>query len=350
MYTRTSDQKIKTIVNNGKANFGTYNEIPQKLDIRAMRSPYAGVPLPSFISKIRIKSRLNYIFDLKDFMGFTEFYDFKAFGLAEILLWNKNTGIKYAYHAFMANPHRFVPTATAKGRCACYKHTRRIKVSWGREHRHTALSFSLKGDKIRPAIEGFCISAINEKIHTDTLFVNPCPTSSRCSASWISTMSVKGKIEVNHEAAEQTSGLAAMIVNRAYYKFRSRINFCLGMGKVKDKDIIFHIKTSTMDAVNSDDYNDNLLSVDGEVTCLPSVYITHPFGSSKKWIIQDTENMVDLTFESESDHYRHMSFIVSKIEMHILYGKFEGVIKTKDGQDIKISGFAGFARDQLLRV
>lgn len=350
MYTRTSDQKIKTIVNNGKANFGTYNEIPQKLDIRAMRSPYAGVPLPSFISKIRIKSRLNYIFDLKDFMGFTEFYDFKAFGLAEILLWNKNTGIKYAYHAFMANPHRFVPTATAKGRCACYKHTRRIKVSWGREHRHTALSFSLKGDKIRPAIEGFCISAINEKIHTDTLFVNPCPTSSRCSASWISTMSVKGKIEVNHEAAEQTSGLAAMIVNRAYYKFRSRINFCLGMGKVKDKDIIFHIKTSTMDAVNSDDYNDNLLSVDGEVTCLPSVYITHPFGSSKKWIIQDTEGMIDLTFEPVSIDDRTLNVIALRRVSKSLYGKFEGTLLTGKGEKLSFKNLSGIINSSSLRL
>ena len=78
--------------------------------------------------------------------------------------------------------------------------------------------------------------------------------------------------------------------------------------------------------------------------------MTQPFGLGKKWIIQDTENMVDLTFEPSSRINRELSLFAFKILVSNIYGKFEGVLKTQDGEDIKISGFGGIARDQLLRV
>ena len=57
-------------------------------------SPYAGIPLPTFLSRLRIKSRLNYIFSLDKIFGRVDFFDFKVFGLAEVILWEKETSKK----------------------------------------------------------------------------------------------------------------------------------------------------------------------------------------------------------------------------------------------------------------
>ena len=58
MYSRQIDEPPLHIIENGKAHFGTFSGVSPKIDIKGMRAPYAGVPLPAFISNLRIKSRL----------------------------------------------------------------------------------------------------------------------------------------------------------------------------------------------------------------------------------------------------------------------------------------------------
>lgn len=350
MYIREFDQAPDHIIKNGKAEFGTYEGVSPKIDIRGMRAPYAGIPLPAFISRVRIKSRLNYVFSLDDYIGMTDFFDFKAFGLGQLIFWNKQTGVKYVYHTFMENPRRFVPNTTSKGRCASYKKNRLIKVSWGRNHKHTAFSFNVKGDKVRPSAEGFCMAVMNDKNHTDSMFVNPSPTSSRCTATWFTSMSVKGNIQINGQESKDSEGLAAMILNRSYYKFRSRTDFCVGLGKSRGKDIIFHIKSSNLDAANADTYNDNILIVDGNKTALPPVYITHPFGTDSNWIIQDTEGMVDLTFTPVSKDERVLNIIAIRQVSSSVYGTFEGTLLTKEGEKLSFRGVKGIMNSSKLRM
>lgn len=350
MYVRQFEKAPDHIINNGKAAFGTYTGVSPRIDIKGMRAPYAGIPLPAFISRVRIKSRLNYIFTLEDYIGYIEFYDFKAFGLGEIIFWNKQTGVKYVYHTFMENPRRFVPQATSYGRCASYKKNRHIKISWGRNHKHTAMTFKVKGDKHRPDAEGFCMAMMSDKNHTDAMFVNPSPVNARCSATWVNSMSIRGGIELNGQPAKDTYGLAAMILNRSYYKFRSNSIFCIGLGKVKNKDIIFHIKTSNMDAANADSYNDNILIADGIQTALPPVYITHPLGTDNNWVIQDTEGMVDLTFSPISKDERILNIIAIRRTSNTVYGTFEGTLLTKDGEKLSFKGVTGIMNSSKLRM
>lgn len=131
MYSRQFTEPPEHLVQNGKAHFGSFNGVSPKTDIRGMRAPYAGVPVPSIISNLRIKSRLEYIFSLKDFIGLSQFYDFKVIGLGEIIFWSKETGKKYVYHTIMPPRRRFVPVLTTRGICACYRKPRFMKISWG---------------------------------------------------------------------------------------------------------------------------------------------------------------------------------------------------------------------------
>ena len=83
MYSREFSEPPKQIIQKGKAEFGTYEGVSAKIDIKGMRAPYAGIPLPHFISSLRIKSRLNYAFSLDKFIGLAAFIDFKFIGLGE---------------------------------------------------------------------------------------------------------------------------------------------------------------------------------------------------------------------------------------------------------------------------
>ena len=60
--------------------------------------------------------------------------------------------------------------------------------------------------------------------------------------------------------------------------------------------------------------------------------------------------MVDLTFTPVSDIRRDVSFLVMKSQLRTIFGTFEGVIKTKNGEDIVLHNFEGVAKNQLLRL
>ena len=350
MYSRQFSEPPEHLVQNGKAHFGSFNGVSPKTDIRGMRAPYAGIPVPSIISNLRIKSRLEYIFSINDFIGLSQFYDFKVIGLGEIIFWNKDNGKKYVYHTIMPPRRRFVPVLTTRGICACYRKARFMKISWGRQHKHHALTFKVKGDSARPDAEGYVYSPLQDDMHTDSLFVCPSPASSRCSATWFSSMKVQGHIAINGEKAEDSEGLGMMILNRAYYKFHSKSTASYGIGNINGKNIVFYLKTSNMDAADSDTYNCNMLVVDGKQTALPPVYITHPFGFDKSWIIQDTESMVDLTFTPLSVNSRTLNLIAMRTNYYTMYGTFEGVLLDSNGEKIILKNFPGLLHKGMIRL
>lgn len=350
MYYRELTEPPVQIIENKKANFGTYKDVCQKLDIKGMFAPYAGVPVPAFISNLRIKSRLNYIFNVEKYIGLTEFFDFKIFGFSNLIIFDKESGKKYNYFNIMGPKRRYIPTNTEKGSCISYKKTRYIKVSWGRNHQHLALRFNVHGDSLRPDIKGHFFSPMTAPAHTDALFVNPSPAASRCSATWLTTMNIQGELTFSNGASISSEGLAAMMINRTYYKLRTFSTLSWGMGTVKDKNIVFQLKNSNMDAAQPDKYNDNILIIDGVETALPSVYMTHPFGINKDWIIQDTESMVDLTFTPISMNNRVRNIIAMRFNHTIIYGTYTGVLLDKDGNKVVLKNFPGIINRNTLRL
>lgn len=355
MYLRQFNQSPSKIVQNGKAFFGTFSGVPQRLDIRGMRAPYAGIPLPSVISNLRIKSRIGYLFASQKFIGISQFYDFKAIGLGEIIFWNKETGKKFVYHTIMPPRRRFVPALTARGICACYRNSRYIKISWGRQHQHHALTFKVKGDEARPDCEGYFYSPMQDEMHCDLMFVNPSPTTSRCTATWLTSMKIQGQISINKEQNDDSQGLALMQLTRAYYKMHSNSIQADGIGTIElaDKNkanLIFHLSQSNLDSADSDTYNSNALIINGTPTALPPVYMTHPFGIDKKWIIQDTESMVDLTFTPVSVNSRVLNLIALRTSYNTMYGMYDGILLDKDGRKIVLKNFPGLLQKGMLRL
>lgn len=350
MYTRQLKEPPKQIIQNGKAAFGAYYEVSPSIDIKGMRAPYAGIPLPSFLSNLRIKSRLVYVFSIDKYIGLSQFYDFKVFGLGEITFWHKESGKKYVYHTIMPPRRRFVPKLTTRGICACYRKSRYIKISWGRKHQHHALSYKVKGDSARPSSEGYFYSPMQDDMHRDFMFVNPSPTSSRCNTTWLSTMKLHGHITIKDEQADDSEGLGLMRLSRAYYKMHTNSIQVNGIGTVKDKNLIIYLETSNLDASDNDSYNSNLLVVDGKETTLPSVYITHPFGIHNKWIIQDTENMVDLSFTPVSVSSRILNIIALRADYNNIYGTLDGVLLTAEGEKITLKNFPCVLQKGQLRL
>lgn len=344
------------IVHNGRIEFGSFNGFPSKLDIRGVRAPFVGVPLPKVIANFRIHSSLMYMFNIGPYIGSVDFYDHKIFGFADVIFWNKENGRKYAYRSFMGPRKRFIPHNMTQGFCASFNKHRYIRISWDHKHDRLSLIFNLKGDFSRPLARAAFISHFSDSAMCEVSSVLPAPSKRRCSATCISNPQIHGSISLDKTklsdsvTKEDMDGQGLISINRKYYNFHSSTEFVAATGIYKEKKFAFQIFTTQENAIDAENNNGNFLIVDGECTPLPPVTITHPFGLSKKWVIQDFENMVDLTFTPTSNVQRDITFFVMRTKLRTIYGTFEGTIKTKDGEDIVLHNYEGIAKNQLLRL
>jgi len=242
------------------------------------------------------------------------------------------------------------------GFCASFNKKRYIRISWDHQRNKLSMLFNLKGDSSRPTAQAAFGARYSSPYMCEMATVLPFPSKRRCSASYIATPQIHGTIslektklseEVNQEDLD---GSSLLRINRSYYNLHSFSEYVLAAGEIDGKKFSFQLFTTQENAVDSDNINGNILVVNGKCTPLPPVTITHPFGIGKNWVIQDFENMVDLSFTPVSDNHRDVSFFVMRNQLHTIYGKFEGVIKTKDGEDIVLQDFEGIAKNQLLRL
>ena len=355
MYSREIKECPKSFVKNGKPVFGTFAAHPEKLDIRGVKMPYGVIPLPTWITNLRIKSRLSFYFSLGDFIGSIDFYDSKIFGMAEVIFWNMKTKQKYVYRSIMGPRRRFVPHKLEAASTSCYKKRRYIRISWDRSHEKLSVIFNLHGTSSNPSANTALVASFAKDKCAEITCVLPAPTLRRSSAHYYASLPVHGAITLipNGEPSQtmpDAEGFSFFDINRTYMKFRSHGEFVTGLGSLDGKAVSFRIQSVSQEAVDSDKYNGNVLCTENQVTPLPPVVITHPYGIMDKWIIQDTENMVDLTFTPLSDNKNRISVFVLRSEYHTIYGVFDGVILTSSGEKISIRSLPGLAKKYVIRL
>lgn len=359
MYSRELTVHPLRLIKKGKPVFGIFSGAPELLDIRGLISPFAGVPLPSILTNFRIKSSLVFLFNIGAYFGTVDFFDAKMFGYAEVVFWNTENGRKFAYRAFMGLRRRFIPHELNAGFCASFHRSRYIRISWDKKRDRISLILNLSGDSARPGVQAAFIAHYSEPGECEITTVNPYPTKSRCSATYVLASAIHGALSLERTKRSEaitmpdSDGRSVLLINRAYYSFLTERESITALGTINGKHVSLHIGSSDADAYDQDKYNDNLLFVDGTCTPLPSVCITHPFGligEERGWVIQDTENMVDLTFTPVSDNMRTMSFFIVRTIYHTLYGTLDGALKTKDGESLHLHGFSCIAKKQMLRL
>lgn len=355
MYTREIKETPDSLVKNFKPIFGTFSGHLKKFDIRGVFKPYGTVPLPTFITNLRIKSRLTFSFDIGEYIGRVTFVDAKIIGYSEFIFWNKNTNQKFVYHSLMSMRKRFVPHDLEFASTSSYSKKRYTRISWDRKHGKLSVVFDLNGDSVRPSAHGAISADFNDSQFAELTCARPNPTSRRCSALYNSTLPAKGSITLTYRNGERktmadSTGISCFNVSRTYMKFRSHGEFVEGFCVLNGKNVAFRIAAESHDAVNTDKYNLNMLFYDGKVTPLPPVVITHNMGINNAWVIQDTENMVDLTFTPISSNIKKISAIILRTVYRSIYGTFEGTVVTANGDKITFKSLPGIAENYLIRL
>lgn len=354
MYSRKINKTPEFLVHHNKIRFGTFKSTPQNIDISGIRGPFTGFPLPSFITDTRIKGNLSFLFNLNDYFGIVEFYDLKILGTAEVVFWNKTSGQKFSYHTIVGPRRRFVPKNSEEAVCASYNKSRFAKIFWSKKINRISLNFFVRGDNARPSAKCVVHAEYEQKNSHQILTVNPAPTSRRCSVFWFVPLVVTGALEIaknkkNIDWIEESPGLGILMMNKVYSSLRISMESAFSVFEQGENKIGFHFSNSDYQQEECDSANDNFLFINNEITPMPYVMISHTFGISEKWVIQDTENMVDLTFTPKSIENHSSNFIFVKNHYKLIYGTFDGILVSKDGTKIELKNSSGIVKKNLLR-
>ncbi len=353
MYTRNILEPPLKIVQNGKAVFGDFNFPPQKLSIQRLKQPFSLMPLPNFITKMRIHSNLCFSFTIDNYIGTIEVMDARYFAFAEINVLNLEKKQKLSYRTIILR-RRTIPVSAQKGVCKSLKKNRFIFLKWDYEKQSFTIACRLKHDKTRPDLHFAFSASLNPDESGSHVSVIPAPTMRRCAAIHHIALSLEGNISSESSVLTASpfvsTGLGFFTVRRAFYRLRTFCHSITAQGIVNEKKVQFNLYVSNQDPVDPDMYNENILFVDGVATPLPPVTITHPQGILKQWIIQDTESMIDLSFFPTASTVRKNSIVILRTQYHTLFGSLEGNIFDKSGTGIQLKDFSAVAKKQYLRI
>ena len=269
----------------------------------------------------------------------------------ETTFWVRKTQQKYAYRQYLPGGFIHIPKHIRYSVTACRKSYRYARIFSRLSHGKLHADFDFSARDSRPSCEGRLDLDIRDKEALDFSCVIPNYVSRRCMAMYMQTGTVKGWISLGYNEdiqLKKETAVGVFDVRKSYTGFRSKRTLVNGLGKVDDKALVFYLANSI--AADSNKYNDNMMLYDGKRTPLPPVKITRPFGIMGKWIIQDTESMVDLVFLPVSKNYKRVNAAVFRTEYSTVYGHFEGTLLTADGEELKLKSFPGIAKKYNIRI
>lgn len=351
LYTREIKASPDSPVKHGKANFGSYSGCFKKFKIRGLYRPFGNLPLPTFITDMRIAGAMRFMFCDDDVIGEVSFFSCFLFSMMETSFWLRSNNEKYAYRQYL--PARFIhlPKHIQYSVTACRKRHRYARIFSRLSHGKLHVDLDFITRDARPSCEARLDLDIKGAEALDFSSVLPYFVSRRCQAIFIQTGTVKGWISLAYKSdilLKKESSVGLFDIRKSYIGLKTKRAIACGLGKLNDKNLVFKINTSV--APDSYAHNENILLYDSKRTPLPPVNITRPFGIMGKWIIQDMEGMVDLLFNPISQNHKKVNAAIFRTEYNTIYGSFDGILLDSEGREIKLKAFPGIVKKYNVRV
>lgn len=103
-------------------------------------------------------------------------------------------------------------------------------------------------------------------------------------------------------------------------------------------------------SLNQDDYNENLIWVEGKSYPLPPVVFTKDSRKASTWYIRDEYGKVDLRFEIDNVFYMHMHLIAINVYYALPFGRIYGKLEDTEGRVYTLDGMFGIGEDKSTRM
>lgn len=165
--------------------------------------------------------------------------------------------------------------------------------------------------------------------------------------------SVKGHVTVNgkrYDANEKT--VAIIDDHKGYYPKLAHYDWLTTMSR---QEVDGEIKTigfnlTRNQSINQDDYNENLLWLDGTSSPLPPVYFKYDENDKSIWYVKDEHGKVDLKFVMEDTFKMVLNIGIIMIKYYLPFGKVYGKVVDINDKEYVFDGTAGIGEDKTTKM
>lgn len=161
---------------------------------------------------------------------------------------------------------------------------------------------------------------------------------------------VSGSLKIDGKEYFADSDTAAIIDDhRGYYPYKMHYDWISTMGKNPlDKDKYFGFNLTRNQSLQQDDYNENIVWLEGDTALLPPVTFTHL--AEDKWLVKDEHGLVELTYDIKDRFSVLMHYGVIDTTYHIPFGELSGfIINGKTGEKYILDGVTAIGEDKSMR-
>lgn len=163
--------------------------------------------------------------------------------------------------------------------------------------------------------------------------------------------SVDGYLKINNKTYHANKRSTAIVDDhKGFYPFDMHYDWLTTMGVTtidgEEKYLGFNLTRNQ--TTSQDDYNENLLWLEGYSCPLPPVHFTHT--DVNKWSVRDEYDMVNLEFTIENDFKMQLHLGLIDLDYKLPFGKISGYVKDIDGKKYILDGMTGIGEDRSQRL
>lgn len=349
MYTREIQAPRASPIENGIPLQGTWTEAFDQVDLLDIHRPFQW-PLPRWMRDSRIKEWESLIIQNNQLWLSAIFANLKAYGIAQISLYDKETQEKTRFLKLTPFSGWRLPKKLSNS--SINSRSRRF---FFRVHNWLAANtikadFDIQGSLRRPALTAH----VEYDVHisqTRAMVVNLPISGRRSMYAYKALAPVRGDIVwgSRHISLDSAGTSGIFCDYKGFYPYIMQSAWCSACGfDGENRRYGFSIgETQSMESFKN---SENALWHNGSLTPLPPVRITMPKGVESDWVIQDVEGMVDLTFTPKTPMQSAMDLIVTKAEYFTPLGYFNGMLVNSNGEQIQVHNLWGMGEKLYLRV
>jgi len=343
---RQSVSTPKSLVENGQALFGTFDKEFEQMDLVHLNHPVSKL-YPNCLNKLRLTLWEATEVNLDHGVLLAVVCDMALFGMTLHVFYDKRTGKVTSWSTNLPSKkttiapnllNGSVAEATTKNSSVRYvNHFEEGKASLnGEAHSEKAgtMEYAFQLERVSlPSIVSIPFGPNQPLYSQKDLF------------------KVQGHLTVNGERFDANESTTAIIDDhRGYYPYRMHYDWVTTMGKIDidGQKKFFAVNLTRNQSANQDDFNENLMWLEGSVSLLPPVTFEHN-PEDTVWTIKDEHDMVNLTFDVRNKYLMIAKPLVIKIDYHVAFGELRGYVRDLTGKKYQVDGMMGMGEDKTLR-
>ncbi len=337
-----------SIVENGKAHFGTFESPFKNLNLLDCEQP-CGFLLPHFMNKTRLTEWEAFEVNMDNATFLVAVYNnMNLFGFSIFVFHDKDEDKLYSWLNIMPVFKTKVAPQMIDG--VSYLKTKKSELKITNDlgnGKAYAKGFS-KNDKSGEITIDFSVERLSPPSNVSIPFGKNKPLYSEKDFFKATGVAVVNGKEYN----SNENSVSIIDDHKGYYPRKSHYDWLTTMGRmdIDGEKKFFAFNLTRNQSVNQDDYNENLIWLEGEQFPLPPVVFTHDKDNPSVWHVKDEHGAVDVRFEIAQTFEMKTNLGIARIFYELPFGKIYGYVKDTDGKKYVVDGMTGIGEDKSTRL